>query len=61
MVSTCVELFEGLVGKKCDPCIWDNAQDGRSETFIQCLYTFFLGDAYKDMHNVTVPVKDKQK
>lgn len=56
-----MEFFEGLVGKKCDPCIWDNAQDGGSETFIQCLYTFFLGDAYKDMHDVTVPVKDKQK
>lgn len=59
MISTRVQLFEGLVGEKCDPCIWDDTQDSGSEASVEGLHTFLLGDPHKDMHDVAVPVRRK--
>lgn len=56
MVSTCMQLFEGLIGKERDPCIWDNTQNGGGEASVKRPHTFFLGDPHKDVQDVTVPV-----
>lgn len=56
-ISTCVYFFEGFISEECDPCIWDDTQDGGSEASVQCLHTFFLGDPHKHVHDVTVPVR----
>lgn len=53
---TCVQLFESLVGEKCDPGVRDDTQDGGSEASVECLHTFLLGDPHKDVHDVAVPV-----
>lgn len=57
MISTCVQLLEGLVCEKCDPCIWDDTQDSGSEASVEGLHTFLLGDPHKDVHDVAVPVR----
>lgn len=56
-----MELFEGLICEKCDPCIWDDTQDSGGEASVKGLHTFLLGDPHKDMHDVAVPVRKKQK
>lgn len=61
VISTCVQLLEGLVCEECDPCIRDDTQDSGSEASVKGLHTFLLGDPHKDVHDVAVPVQRKKK
>lgn len=55
-----MQLFESLICEKCDPCIWDDTQDGGSEASVKGLHTFLLGDPHKDVHDVAVPVRTRK-
>lgn len=52
----CVQLLQGLICEKCDPCIWDDTQDSGGEASVKRLHTFLLGDPHEDVHDVAVPV-----
>lgn len=60
-MCTCVQFFEGFIREKRDPSVRDDPQNGGCEPPVKSLYTFLLGDPYKNMHDVAVPVQKEKK